>query len=310
MLIANYCRGDGMLELLESCNLCPRNCGVNRLNGNRGFCGASDKIRVARAALHYWEEPCISGEDGSGTVFFSHCTLKCVFCQNYDISQCEYGKEITTERLAEIFIELQEKGALNINLVTPTHYVVQIIEAIKQSRKHGLNLPIIYNSSGYEKVETIKLLKGYIDVYLPDLKYFNNKYSTKYSKAINYFQFAKEAIDEMVDQVGEVKFDENGIVQKGVIIRHLMLPGLLFDSKKIIDYIYNKYGNKVYISIMNQYTPLENVKDYPEINKRLNSKHYDAMIDYAVSIGLENGFIQEEGTDKESFIPLFNYEGV
>ena len=310
MLIANYCRGDGMLELLESCNLCPRNCGVNRLNGNRGFCGASDKIRVARAALHYWEEPCISGEDGSGTVFFSHCTLKCVFCQNYDISQCEYGKEITTERLAEIFIELQEKGALNINLVTPTHDVVQIIVAIKQSRKHGLNLPIIYNSSGYEKVETIKLLKGYIDVYLPDLKYFNNKYSTKYSKAINYFQFAKEAIDEMVDQAGEVKFDENGIVQKGVIIRHLMLPGLLFDSKKIIDYIYNKYGNKVYISVMNQYTPLENVKDYPEINKRLNSKHYDAMIDYAVSIGVENGFIQEEGTDKESFIPLFNYEGV
>lgn len=310
MLIANYCRGDGMLGLLESCNLCPRNCGVNRLNGNRGFCGASDKIRVARAALHYWEEPCISGEDGSGTVFFSHCTLKCVFCQNYDISQCEYGKEITTERLAEIFIELQDKGALNINLVTPTHYVVQIIEAIKMSRKQGLKLPIIYNSSGYENVETIKLLKGYIDVYLPDLKYFNNKYSTKYSKAINYFQFAKEAIDEMVDQVGEVKFDENGIVQKGVIIRHLMLPGLLFDSKKIIDYIYNKYGNKVYISIMNQYTPLENVKDYPEINKRLNSKHYDAMIDYAVSIGVENGFIQEEGTDKESFIPLFNYEGV
>lgn len=310
MLIANYCRGDGMLGLLESCNLCPRNCGVNRLNGNRGFCGASDKIRVARAALHYWEEPCISGEDGSGTVFFSHCTLKCVFCQNYDISQCEYGKEITTERLAEIFIELQDKGALNINLVTPTHYVVQIIEAIKMSRKQGLKLPIIYNSSGYENVETIKLLKGYIDVYLPDLKYFNNKYSTKYSKAINYFQFAKEAIDEMVNQVGEVDFDENGIVKKGVIIRHLMLPGLLFDSKKIIDYIYNTYGNKVYISIMNQYTPLDHVKDYPEINKPLNKKHYDSLIDYALDLGVENGFIQEEGTDKESFIPLFNYEGV
>ena len=299
-----------MLELLESCNLCPRNCGVNRLNGKRGFCGARYNIRVARAALHYWEEPCISGEVGSGTVFFSHCTLKCVFCQNYNISQCEYGKEITIERLAEIFIELQDKGALNINLVTPTHYVVQIIEAIKMSRKQGLKLPIIYNSSGYENVETIKLLKGYIDVYLPDLKYFDSKYSIKYSKAQNYFQYAKEAIDEMVNQVGEVDFDENGIVKKGVIIRHLMLPGLLFDSKKIIDYIYNTYGNKVYISIMNQYTPLEHIKAYPEINKKLNSKHYEAMIDYAIGIGVENGFIQEEGTDKESFIPLFNYEGV
>lgn len=260
------------MELLESCKLCPRNCGANRLNGKRGFCGAGDKIRVARAALHYWEEPCISGDIGSGTVFFSHCTLKCVFCQNYNISQCEWGKEIYIERLAEIFIELQEKGALNINLVTPTHYVAQIIEAIKIAKSNGLKLPIIYNSSGYEKVETIKLLKGYIDVYLPDMKYFDTKYSSKYSKAKDYFKYAKEAIDEMVNQVGEVKFDENGIVQSGVIIRHLMLPGLLFDSKKIIDYIYNTYGDKVYISIMNQYTPLDNVKKYPEINKPLNSK--------------------------------------
>lgn len=299
-----------MIELLEKCNICPRNCGANRLEGKRGFCGASYKIRVARAALHYWEEPCISGEIGSGTVFFSHCTLKCIFCQNYNISQCDHGKEITIERLAEIFVELQEKGALNINLVTPTHYVPQIIEALDIAKRNGLKLPIIYNSSGYEKVETIKLLKGYIDVYLPDLKYFDSKYSTKYSKAQNYFQYAKEAINEMVSQVGEVKFDENGIVQKGVIIRHLMLPGLLFDSKKVIDYIHKTFGNKVYISIMNQYTPLEHVKKYPEINKKLNQKHYDSMIDYAVSIGVENGFIQEEGTDKESFIPLFNYEGV
>lgn len=250
------------MEILESCNLCPRNCGANRLNGKRGFCGAGDKIRVARAALHYWEEPCISGEIGSGTVFFSYCTLKCVFCQNYNISQCQWGKEITIERLSEIFIELQEKGALNINLVTPTHYVPQIIEAIKTARSKGLKLPIIYNSSGYEKVETIRLLKGYIDVYLPDMKYFDTKYSSKYSKAKDYFNYAKAAINEMINQVGEVKFDENGIVHKGVIIRHLMLPGLLFDSKKIIDYIHNTYGDKVYISIMNQYTPLEHVKDY------------------------------------------------
>lgn len=298
------------MKSLESCKLCPRNCKVNRLNGKKGFCGAIDKIRVARAALHYWEEPCISGDIGSGTVFFSHCTLKCVFCQNYNISQCEWGKEITIERLAEIFIELQEKGALNINLVTPTHYVPQIIESIKIARINGLKLPIIYNSSGYEKVETIKLLKGYIDIYLPDMKYFDTKYSTKYSKAKNYFNYAKDAIDEMVNQVGEVKFDENGIIQKGVIIRHLMLPGLLFDSKKVLDHIYNTYNDKVYISIMNQYTPLENVKDYPEINKSLNQKHYEAIIDYALKIGVKNAFIQEEGTDSESFIPLFNFEGI
>ena len=298
------------MELLESCKLCPRNCGINRLKDKTGYCGAGKNIRVARAALHYWEEPCISGNIGSGTVFFSYCTLKCVFCQNYNISQCSFGKEITIDRLAEIFLELQGKGALNINLVTPTHYVPQIIEALKIAKEKGLNLPIIYNSSGYENVETIKLLKGYIDVYLPDMKYFNSKYSMKYSKAKDYFLYAKEAIEEMVNQVGEVKFDKSGIIKKGVIIRHLMLPGLLFDSKKIIDYIHNTYGNKVYISIMNQYTPLEHVKIYPELDKPLNQKHYEALIDYALSIGVENGFIQEEGTDKESFIPLFDFEGV
>ena len=299
-----------MLELLENCKLCPRNCGANRLKEKRGFCGALDKVKVARAALHYWEEPCISGNVGSGTVFFSHCTLKCVFCQNYNISQCEWGKEITIERLSEIFLELQEKGALNINLVTPTHYVPQIIEALKIAKSKGLKLPIIYNSSGYEKVETIKLLKGYIDVYLPDIKYFDSKYSSKYSKANSYFELAIEAIKEMVNQVGEVEFDKDGIIKKGVIIRHLMLPGLLFDSKKIIDNIYKNFGDKVYISIMNQYTPLENVEDYPELNKSLNKKHYDSIIDYALNIGVKNGFIQEDGTDKESFIPLFNFEGV
>ena len=276
------------MELLESCKLCPRNCGINRLKDKTGYCGAGKNIRVARAALHYWEEPCISGNIGSGTVFFSYCTLKCVFCQNYNISQCSFGKEITIDRLAEIFLELQGKGALNINLVTPTHYVPQIIEALKIAKEKGLNLPIIYNSSGYENIETIKLLKGYIDVYLPDMKYFNSKYSMKYSKAKDYFLYAKEAIEEMVNQVGEVKFDKSGIIKKGVIIRHLMLPGLLFDSKKIIDYIHNTYGNKVYISIMNQYTPLEHVKIYPELDKPLNQKHYEALIDYALSIGLEN----------------------
>ena len=299
-----------MLKLLENCMLCPRKCGVNRLESQRGFCGAGTTVKVARAALHHWEEPCISGEVGSGTVFFSYCTLKCVFCQNYDISQCQAGKEISVERLGKIFIELQEKAALNINLVTPTHFVPQIIEGLKIAKANGLQIPVVYNSSGYETVETIKLLNGYVDVYLPDMKYFNTKYSTKYSKAPEYFNYAKEALDEMVSQVGESVFNKDGIIQKGVIIRHLMLPGLLFDSKKVIDYIHKTYGDKVFISLMNQYTPLEHVKDYPEINKTLNPKHYESLINYALDIGITNGFIQEEGTAKESFIPPFDYEGV
>lgn len=299
-----------MMNLLKSCNLCPRNCKVDRLNNKIGFCKATDKLKVARAALHFWEEPCISGEKGSGTVFFSNCTLRCVFCQNNDISQCSSGKEISIERLSEIFLELQDKGALNINLVTPTHYVPQIIEALKIAKNNGLIIPIVYNSSGYENVETIKLLKGYIDVYLPDLKYYDNKYSIKYSNAKDYFNYAIKAIEEMVKQVGDIKFDENGIIQKGVIVRHLLLPGLLFDSKKVLDALYNKFQNKIYISIMNQYTPLDHVKSYPEINKKISEKYYNTIIDYAVSIGIENGFIQEEGTAKESFIPSFDYEGV
>lgn len=290
--------------------LCPRKCGVNRLENQRGFCGAGDRVKVARAALHHWEEPCISGDVGSGTVFFSYCTLKCVFCQNFDISQCQAGKEISIERLGEIFLELQDKGALNINLVTPTHFVPQIIEALKIAKSNGLKLPVVYNSSGYETVETIKLLNGYVDVYLPDMKYFNSKYSTKYSKAPEYFNYAKEALNEMVKQVGEPVFNEDGIIKKGVVIRHLMLPGLLFDSKKVIDYIHKNYGNKVFISLMNQYTPLDHVKEYPEINKTLNPKHYDALINYALELGVQNGFIQEDGTAKESFIPPFDYEGV
>lgn len=299
-----------MMKLLKNCNLCPRGCGINRLNGELGYCKASDKVKIARAALHHWEEPCISGTAGSGTVFFSNCTLRCVFCQNSDISQCGKGKEVSIERLAEIFLELQEKKALNINLVTPTHYVPQIIEAIKLARARGLNLPILYNSSGYERLETINLLKGYIDVYLPDLKYFNSKYSTKYSNAPNYFQYASEAIKEMLEQVGDPVFNENGIIQKGVIIRHMMLPGLLFDSKKIIDYIYGNFGHRVYISIMNQYTPNFKSSQYPEINKPLLPGHYDALIDYALELGVKNGFIQEEGTASKVFIPDFNFEGV
>lgn len=299
-----------MLDYLKACKLCPRECGVNRLNGQKGFCKAGDKVDIARAALHHWEEPCLSGDRGSGTVFFSHCTLQCVFCQNHEISTGGKGKAISIEELATIFLSLQSKGAHNINLVTPTHYVVQIIEALKLAREKGLHLPIVYNSSGYEKVETLKLLEGYIDVYLPDFKYFKEKYASKYSKAPDYTYYIKLAIDEMVRQVGEAIFDEHSIMQKGVIIRHLMLPGLLFDSKKIVSYIHQTYGDSVYMSIMNQYTPLEIVKDYPELNQRVSPRHYEYITDYALQIGVENGFIQEGETASESFIPAFNEDRI
>ncbi|MDP4091068.1 MAG: radical SAM protein [Bacillota bacterium] len=299
-----------MTNLLESCNLCPRKCGVNRLRGEKGFCGAGVEVKVSRAALHHWEEPCVSGTAGSGTVFFSNCNLKCVFCQNSDISQCDTGKNISNDRLADIFLELQDKGALNINLVTPTHYVPQIMEAIDTARNKGLGLPVLYNCSGYETIETIKALSGYIDVYLPDIKYFSSKYSMKYSNAPDYFKYASEAVKEMVEQVGTPTFDENGTIRRGVIIRHMMLPGLLFDSKKIMDFIYGTFGDEVFISIMNQYTPNHRSHLYPEIDRPLKAEHYKSLIDYALSIGVKNGFIQEEGTSSKVFIPPFNLEGV
>lgn len=294
---------------LKNCTLCPRNCKVNRLIGESGYCKTSYKLKVARAALHLWEEPCISGEKGSGTVFFSNCNLRCVFCQNYKISEESSGMEISIERLAEIFLELQAKGANNINLVTPTHYVPQIIIAIDISRSKGLSLPILYNCSGYENVETIKMLEGYIDVYLPDLKYFSSKYSSRYSKAPDYFDKASEAIKEMVAQVGKPKFEKE-LIKKGVIVRHMMLPGLLFDSKKIIDYLYKTFGDDIYISIMNQYTPINKNEEYAEINKTLNPLHYDSLVDYALNLGVKNGFIQDDGTQSKVFIPDFNLEGV
>lgn len=297
-------------NLLENCKLCNRVCGVNRLKGNLGACSASDMIKVARAELHLWEEPPISCGKGSGTIFFSHCNLKCVFCQNHEISQEYSGAYITIERLSEIFLELQEKGANNINLVTPTHYVPQIIEAIEISKSNGLTLPILYNTNTYDTLDTIKLLDGYIDVYLPDFKYFDDKHAIKYSKVDNYLENIMPVLEEMVRQTGKASFDEKGRIVKGVIIRHLMLPGLLFDSKKIIDKIYNTFGNKVYISIMNQYIPLHKASNYPEINKSLNPKHYDSLVSYACEIGVENGFIQEDGANVKDFVPSFNLEGV
>lgn len=298
------------INLLNSCNLCIRNCKVNRNENVMGACKTYNKIKIARADLHFWEEPCISGTNGSGAVFFSNCNLKCVFCQNSKISQNGYGKEITIERLAEIFLELQSKGANNINLVTPTHYVPMIIEAIKIAKTNGLILPIVYNTNSIDNIDTIKALEGYIDIYLPDFKYFSDRYSLKYSKIKNYSKNAIEIILEMVRQVGTPVFDDNGIMKKGVIVRHLMLPGLLFDSKKVVDAIYNTFEDKVYISLMNQYTPLYNAKDYPEINKSINPKVYDSLINYALSIGVKNGFIQDAGTDTEEFVPHFNNKGV
>ncbi|WP_370773132.1 radical SAM protein [Clostridium sp.] len=298
------------IKLLENCTLCMRNCNVNRNKGIKGVCNSTNSIRIARAALHFWEEPCISGKSGSGTVFFSNCNLKCVFCQNYKISSEGFGTEITIDRLAEIFLELQDKGANNINLVTPTHFVPQIIESLKIAKNKGLNLPIIYNTNSIDTLDTIKTLNGYIDVYLPDFKYFEDKYALKYSKIKGYSKNVLEVIDEMVKQVGNPKFNEDGIIVKGVIVRHLLLPGLLFDSKKIIDAIYKKFEDSVYISLMNQYTPMYNAKMYPEINKSINEKTYDSIINYALSIGVRNGFIQESGTDSEEFVPNFNNEGV
>lgn len=296
--------------LLESCKLCPRECGINRLEGKVGFCKSGSDIKISRAALHKWEEPCISGTNGSGAVFFSNCTLGCVFCQNHLISQEGVGKEVSILRLSEIFLELQDKRAHNINLVTATQYVPQIISALDIAKNKGLNIPIVYNTSGYEKIETLKLLNGYVDVYIPDFKYFNNKFSIRYSNAKEYSTFAKKAIEEMVSQVGKPIFDENNIMKKGVIVRHLMLPGLLFDSKKIIDYLYKQYGDEIYISIMNQYIPLNNASKYDEINRYLDNRHYDSLINYSINLGVKNAFIQDDGTNVESYIPEFNGEGV
>ena len=298
------------LKLLNKCQLCIRNCKVNRNKQIKGVCNSTNTVKIARAALHFWEEPCISGENGSGTVFFSNCNLKCVFCQNHEISSEGAGKEISIERLAEIFIELQDKGANNINLVTPTHFVPQILEALKIAKINGLSLPVIYNTNSIDTVDTLKALNGNIDVYLPDFKYFEDKYSLKYSKIKGYSKNAIEVIEEMVKQVGIPKFNENGIIEKGVIVRHLLLPGLLFDSKKIVDTVYNKFGDDVYISLMNQYTPMFNAKLYPEINRNINEKTYDSIINYALSIGVKNGFIQDLGTNSKEFVPDFNNEGV
>ena len=294
----------------KGCILCPRECNAERTHGENGICGVSGEgILGARAALHMWEEPCISGETGSGTVFFSGCPLRCVYCQNYALARAEQGEEITVERLADIFTELQEKGAANINLVTPTHYTPQIIDALQMAREKGLNLPIVYNCSGYEKVETLRTLEGIVDIYLTDFKYMETEPAKRYSKAPDYPKVAKLALEEMVRQCPKARFDEQGMMQQGVIVRHLLLPEHLKNAKSVVQYVYETYGDNVYLSLMNQYTPLPQVKDYPEINRKVTEAEYEELVDYAIDLGVEHGFIQEGETAEESFIPPFNYEG-
>ncbi|MGI6062624.1 radical SAM protein [Blautia sp.] len=297
---------------MSNCNLCPRQCGADRENGKSGICGVSGKnMLAARAALHFWEEPCISGEKGSGTVFFSGCPLRCVYCQNYQIASTEVGMEISEERLKDIFLELQEKGAHNINLVTPTHYTPEIIRAIGKAKERGLRLPVVYNCSGYEKVETLKTLKGIVDIYLTDFKYMEKETAVRYSKAPDYPEIARAALKEMMDQTGEAKFDENGIMQSGVIVRHLLLPGHVRNARAVVKYVYETYGNQLYLSLMNQYTPLPQVKkEFPELDRRVTEREYQRLISYALELGIENAFIQDGKTAEESFIPMFDYEGI
>lgn len=297
---------------MSNCNLCPRQCGADRENGKSGICGVSGKnILAARAALHFWEEPCISGERGSGTVFFSGCPLRCVYCQNYQIANTEVGMEISEKRLEEIFLELQEKGAHNINLVTPTHYTPEIVRAVTKAKEQGLRLPIVYNCSGYEKVETLKMLRGIVDIYLTDFKYMEREAAVRYSKAPDYPEIARAALKEMMNQAGEAKFDENGIMQSGVIVRHLLLPGHVRNARAVVKYVYEAYGDQLYLSLMNQYTPLPQVKkEFPELDRRVTEREYQRLISYALEIGVENAFIQDGNTAKESFIPMFDYEGI
>lgn len=291
-----------------SCKLCPRNCNVDR-NIKNGYCNANNTVKVAKAFLHKWEEPSVSGENGSGTVFFSNCNLRCVFCQNYKISHECFGVEVTPKELAEVFLNLQKKGAHNINLVTPSHYLLQIKESLLIAKDLGLTIPIVYNSNGYENVDALKELEGLIDVYLPDIKYYSDKYSIKYSNAPNYFSVATKAVLEMFRQVEEPVF-EDGLIKRGLMIRHMMLPGLLFDSKKIVDWVSDNLPRGVYFNIMCQYTPMYRACEFPEINKKINPLHYEALINYALSKGLENGYFQDYDSATEEYVPDFDLEGI
>lgn len=294
---------------MQVCTACPRTCGTDRKHA-LGFCRVPDAFQVSRAALHFWEEPCLSGDSGSGTIFFSGCNLGCVFCQNHRISRGQAGKIISAERLSDIFYELAEQGANNINLVTPTHYLPALLPVIRKAKDEGFSLPFVYNCGGYEKAEVLKKAEGLIDIYLPDFKYMSSELAKTYSHAEDYPEIAKAALAEMVRQQPACAFFENDILQKGVIVRHMMLPGNLADSKAVISYLHETYGETIFLSIMNQFTPTEALVNFPELNRKVTEEEYDALIDYAISIGVEQAFIQEGETAEESFIPDFSNQGV
>ena len=291
--------------MIEKCNLCPRYCGVNRKKGEIGYCGSGNNMVIARYSLHKWEEPCISGNMGSGTIFFSYCNLRCIYCQNYEISTLNKGRVVSVEEFSDICIELQNKGALNINLVTGCMYIPLIVKGLRIAKDKGLCIPVIYNSSGYESIEGLRLLEGLVDIYLPDFKYYSDELAMRYSKVNNYYKYTSLAIEEMYRQVGKYKFNEDGIMIKGMIIRHLVLPGCIKDSKKIIKYLYDKYKNNIYISIMNQYTPVRKIK-IDSLDRCVTDKEYNTIIDYAYDLGIRYAFVQDGDTCKESFIPDFD----
>ncbi len=326
--------------ILENCRLCARSCGVNRMENRAGRCGQTRELVVARAALHMWEEPCISGNEGSGAVFFVGCPLGCVFCQNrelvrgravrdeysragkeiasnglvYEISHRrgeQPGKIITVDRLAEIFLELQGQKANNINLVTPTHYVPQIVEAVRQARKMGLNIPIVYNTGSIETAETVQMLVDTVDIFLPDLKFCGRDVAERYAHLPDYFEIATRAIGEMVEMRGEAEFDERGMMTRGVVVRHMVLPGHTKDSKEILRYLWENFGNRIYVSIMNQYTPMSGIeREFPELGRKVTRREYNRVVDYALELGFTNAYVQEGPTAEESFIPAFDGEGV
>ena len=295
-----------MNKELECCTICPHNCKINRTK-NPGRCKSTDKIKIALYSIHNFEEPCISGEKGSGTIFFSNCNMNCVFCQNYEISQLGRGKEITIEELANVMIKQQERNVQNINLVTPTSYALHIVEAIKIARKKGLKIPIVYNTNGYESVETLKLLEGYVDIYLPDLKYYYDDLAKKYSKVDNYFQIATKAIQEMYRQVGTPVLDENGVMKKGLMIRHLILPNEVQNSKKVLKWVKENIDSNVYVSIMAQYFPTYKAKEIPEIARKITKEEYEKVENYLYELDLENGYIQELGEHEEEYVPRWEY---
>ena len=294
------------LKELEKCEICPHKCKVNRIKGQIGRCKATDKIKIALYSIHKYEEPCISGEKGSGTIFFSNFNLNCIYCQNYEISQLGKGKEISIERLAEIMLELQEKDVENINLVTPTSFTVQIIEAIKIAKSNGLHIPIIYNTNGYENIETIKKLEGYIDVYLPDLKYYDNEIGKKYSKVDNYFEIATKAIQEMYRQVGSPTFNDKGMIQKGVMIRHLVLPNNIDNSKKVLKWLKENMDEEVYIDVMAQYFPTYKAKEMEDLNRKLTKDEYQEIENYVFDLDIKNGYMQELGEHEEEYVPKWD----